>query len=473
MTDHRPILHITPQRGWLNDPNGLTHRDGTWHVFYQYNPSSPDWGPPHWAHVTSGDLVSWESQPVALSPLGAGSDADGIWSGCVVDDQGTPTAVYTGVRSLGPDRWEPHVCLARGDASMETWTRDPANPVLSSLPHGGATVGFRDPWVWRERDEWAMVMGTGIEGVGGALALYRSKDLRTWRYEGVPLQRDEREREPVWTGRMWECPQLAPLGDQHVLVVSVWDDRSARTLNYPVAAIGRFDGLRFEVERWRRFDHGPDCYAPAFLIDAGRVLAWGWSWEALSDQARREQGWASCLTFPRELGILPDGDLMITPAPELESARRDHVVLASKPLSAEQRPLPATGRCLEIESEFALGPAGQVRLEVLRSPDGEETTSIAYDAGRSILSLDRTQASVWGEASGGVHEARLPLDPDGRLRLRVLVDTSIVEVFANDRVVMTARVYPTRPDSVGTAVSGSPGTRLVAGAAWRLAAGSD
>ena len=109
----RPRFHIRPPSGWLNDPNGVILWGDRFHVFYQHNPASAQWGNIHWGHVLSPDLVHWQHEPIALAPEAAGYDADGCWSGCIVDDNGTPTLLYTARRGDTEV-----VCLAIGDADL-------------------------------------------------------------------------------------------------------------------------------------------------------------------------------------------------------------------------------------------------------------------------------------------------------------------------------------------------------------------
>lgn len=474
MPEHRPRHHISPPRGWLNDANGLTLRDGRYHVFHQYNPDTVGWGTARWGHVSSADLVRWERHPIALTPS-VGPDAGGCWSGCIVDDGGIPTAIYTGVESLGTDRWAQTVCLARGTADLMTFRRDTRSPVIAAPPQGGDARGFRDPFVWRDADGWAMVIGTGTDRDGGSVLLYRSPDLLAWRLVGPLLDASIGGFAPGLYGRIWECPQFVPIGDRHVLVFSVWDDGHPSPLPYAtpplhhaIAAIGTFDGLRFEPESMQQLDHGPDFYAPALLREpAGRILAWGWSWEALSESALMEQGWGGCLTFPRELGLDASG-LTMAPPPEIARLRGRAVALGSSPIGPSA-PFAVTGDSLDIEVRMRSGSARRVGVAVRRSADGEEETVIAYDPVAACLSLDRTRSSLDVAAAGGRFEATVPPDQAGGLDLRILVDRSIVEVYANNRVAITARVYPTRTDSSAVAVFADGGdTTIERAVVWPL-----
>ncbi len=153
---HRPRFHFTSPGGWLNDPNGLSHWNGVYHLFYQYNPLAAAHHRIHWGHATSTDLVHWTDEPVALVPGTTGPDRDGCWSGVLVDDGGVPTLVYSG-------RHGEHElpCVARGSADLRYWTKDPANPVITAPPEGVDITAFRDHCVWRESRQ------TGVAPAGG------------------------------------------------------------------------------------------------------------------------------------------------------------------------------------------------------------------------------------------------------------------------------------------------------------------
>ena len=141
---HRPAFHFVAPAGWLNDPNGLTQRDGWYHLFYQYNPFAAVHDRIHWGHARSTDLMHWEHLPIALEP-GDGPDVDGCWSGVLVDDGGVPTLVYSG-RHDGIEL----PCVATGSADLLEWTTDAANPVIPAPPSDLDIVAFRDHCVWWE-----------------------------------------------------------------------------------------------------------------------------------------------------------------------------------------------------------------------------------------------------------------------------------------------------------------------------------
>jgi beta-fructofuranosidase len=318
---HRPRYHFLPPAQWMNDPNGLIQWRGRYHLFYQHHPFGPLWANMHWGHAVSDDLVHWRHLPIALAPTPGGPDEDGVFSGCAVDDDGVPTIVYSGVR--GKDQL---VCLATAadpdDPDLVVWKKHPGNPVIPAHPEGAAWVAYRDPSVWREGDAWYMVHGAGIVDVGGTALLYRAADLIEWEYLGPIHTGDLARREPIWTGSMWECPQLFPLGDRHVLLIAVWFRNPPQpSTHYTAYMTGHFDGQRFTPEQEGLLDVGA-LYAPQTMRDErGRRLLWGWLRETRSDAAQTAAGWSGAMTIPWLLTPRPDGALGIAPVPELEALR--------------------------------------------------------------------------------------------------------------------------------------------------------
>jgi beta-fructofuranosidase len=466
----RPVLHVTPERGWLNDPNGLIHWQGTHHVFHQAEPDRLWFGRMTWGHVSGTDLVHWTRHEPALEPSQP-PDRDGCWTGCVVDVDGEATAIYTGVVALGDDQWTQSVCLATAaDPGLRTWRKHPGNPLQVEPPDFPVTA-FRDPYVWRDRDGWAMVLGSSLPTREGTILLYRSPDLLRWSYQGV-LVRGGDLPDGVWTGQVWECPSLLAAGDgRHILVFSVQDPGTEAVLHYPVAVTGTFDGERFQPDRLTRFDHGRNCYAPAVETTAdGRFLAYGWSWEGLTEQGRQEQGWAGCLTLPREIS-LRDGQVRYRLAADLSVLRTEHWAERDVRL-APQAPGPTRslgGAPYELHLAVDVGDDGGFDLTLCSSPDGAEQTVIRYRAADGSLEFDRDQSSTWPEAIGGVSRASYPRPPSGLIELTVILDHSVVEVFAGDSLVLTERIYPLRPDSdiVRLTAVGGPVT-LARLDGWRL-----
>jgi beta-fructofuranosidase len=455
---HRPRYHLSPPANWLNDPNGIIRYGGRYHVFYQYNPVGPFHHAIHWGHAVSDDLVHWKDEPVALTPSPDGPDRDGCWSGCaVVDEDGTPTALYTG----GRGEWQ-LPCLARaGDADLRTWTKDPNNPIVEEPPTDPAILGtehwaaeFRDHCVWRDGDAWYQLVGAGLESGGGAALLYEGEALDEWEYVGPVLTSTDAD-----DGVVWECPELLDFGDRQLLHVSNYED--------VVYFVGEYADGEFDPEREGLLDYG-DYYAPqSTRDDDGRLLTWGWVQEARDPAAQWDAGWSGTMSLPRVLDVDDDGRLTQRPPAELRDLREERLRSGSVTVEpGEREPLGVDGDALEIDLTVDLGDAGTFDLVVLGSPDGEEETAISVtDAGEVVV--DRSRSSLHPGADASTQT--IPLDAEGPVDLRVFVDGSVIEVFANERRCLTTRAYPVRPDSEAVSVAAEGGTATIESLdAWRL-----
>ncbi|MBD0418532.1 glycoside hydrolase family 32 protein [Streptomyces sp. TRM S81-3] len=463
---HAPRFRVRPPANWINDPNGPFRWRGRYHLFYQHNPHAPVHADIHWGHVSSADLAHWEHHPIALAPTPGGPDEAGCWSGCVVDDGGVPTAVYTGIdrdhAGLGT------ICLARAadpdDLSLAEWRTLPA-PVVGGPPPGLDVVMFRDPFVFRHGGRrWALVGAGHADGTPSVL-LYDCGDLSHWRFAGVLLDGTD----PVAAGAFgdravgWECPQLyATRNGEWVLVVSLWD-ADPWTTGYLTGRLTSTEegGLRFTARHAGPLDHGRDFYAPAVLQEADRTLLWGWSWEARTAGETERAGWAGVLTAPRVVDVHTDGSLRVAPAPELELLR------APEPFVA------APGRAALPEAyDLTVTARARTTLSLLRSASGAELR-VCVDPQEGTVTLDRggwPRTGAEGTApvvvrapratKPGVRQSR-----ETELEVRVLVDGSLYEVFVADRATVTERVYR-RPDDVAQLVVAGPDADV---GGWALA----
>ncbi|MEF8852644.1 MAG: glycoside hydrolase family 32 protein [Haloarculaceae archaeon] len=457
---HRPRYHVSPPANWLNDPNGLIRHDGRYHVFYQYNPGGPYHDSIHWGHAVSDDLVHWRDEPVALTPSPDGPDRDGCWSGCAVVEDGTPSVVYTGGR--GRDQLP---CLARAtDDALRTWRKHAENPIIPAAPDEPELVSsdhwraeFRDHAVWREGDTWYHLVGSGVTGVGGTALLYTGEALTDWTYRGPILTGDWEGAGPVW-----ECPELLRFDESDLLHVSNYED-----VHY---FLGEFDAESFDVDTRGLLDYG-EFYAPQSMVDGDRYLTWGWLPEARDFDAQWDAGWSGTLSVPRVLDVA-DGRLRQRPAPELTALRERRLAeRGTLALSGgERRRLDASGRRLELSLTLSIDDADAAVLSVFESLDRTERTDLRYTRD-SRLVVDRSAASDDPRASTAPQS--MPVPPaDDPLELRVYLDGSTVEVFANERHCLTSRVYPTREDSRGLSVASEGGRARVSDlSVWALGEG--
>ena len=227
LVKERPVCHFTPRTGWLNDPNGFSYYDGKYHLFYQYHPYSSFWGPMHWGHAVSDDMISWEYLPAALAP-DMDYDRLGCFSGSALTmDDGSHLLMYTGCSDkpedpTGRSRWYQSQNIAVKPQGETEYVKYAGNPVITGedLPDGADPYEFRDPYLWRATDgTYRALAANGVydETKGTQLCLFKSDDGFDWRFETV-LFEDKRK-----IGVMWECPNFFLLGGKYVLIASPMD----------------------------------------------------------------------------------------------------------------------------------------------------------------------------------------------------------------------------------------------------------
>lgn len=442
----RPAYHFTPEQGWMNDPNGMVYYDGQYHLFFQYNPDGTQWANIQWGHATSDDLVSWEEHGVKL-PY-----EDGIHQfsgGAVVDEEntagfGTDALVlsYTGHHD-GTEVQDQRIAYSTDNG--ETVTKYVDNPVIDS------DIGeFRDPNVFRYEpdDRWIMAVSrvhTAPDRPAG-IEFYSSDDHVEWTYESTYEVKNTHDAD------LWECPDLFELpvdgGDDSrwVLTVSVDHDREDHH-------IGHFDGTSFSLDRREVADHGFDFYAAMSWANDPEerrlLLAWMNNWPYAGEIPG--PGWRGAQTFPRRLTLVDDGagpELRQRPAPALDTIRGTRLAqITDEPLAPDSDPLAdadVTGRCIEVDALIQPDDASEVGVRVRESSDGDQYTAVSYQPVGSLLRFDRRESGAFfDDATYGERSVTLDPLPDGSIRLRLLVDRSSVELFANDgRLTMSNLVFP-------------------------------
>ena len=437
----RPRLHAVPPVFTMGDPNGLIQVKGIYHLFYQHATTFAANPRMHWGHMRSKDLLSWEHLPIALRP-------DKYWhiaSGSAVNDNGTITAIYTGA--------EPQQqCIATAqDEGLVNWKPYAGNPVIAKPPKDLAVTGFRDPYVWREGQEWVMAVGSGIAGVGGTVLLYQSRDLRNWEYVG-PLCAGRKEE----TGGMWECPSLFSLGHKHVLTCNALPIPLEPARMKTIYFVGTYRDKKLQPEYRDDLDLFGEVWAPQVFIDEkGRRILFLLSWEARNGA---DYGWSGSMSLPRVLSLSADGRLEVQPVEELKSRRDGHRAFGPTVVSPKSTRVlgDLRGDPVEILAVFEPSDRGEFDADrfgvvVRRSPGGEEQTRAFFDARAKRIAVDRTRSSLDPKVYGGSRADRghFALTRGEALRLHIFVDRSVVDVFASGRAAGTTRIYPSRSDSLG------------------------
>lgn len=455
--------HIMAPANWINDPNGLIQYNGEYHVFYQHHPYDENWGPMHWGHVKSKDLVHWDHLPIALAPTEE-YEKGGCFSGSAVDDDGVLTLIYTGNLFIDREKdiLDQSQCIATSTDGIH-FTKEPLNPVISEIPAEGSGH-FRDPKVWKHEEYWYMVLGTRKEETG-KVVLYKSKDLREWEYIGVLAESDGT------LGYMWECPDFFELGGKHVLLFSPQgmdaQGDSCKNLfqtGYLTGAYN-YETNEFEHGSFNELDHGHDFYAvQTFLDDKGRRIAIGWMdmWE--SDMPTKEDGWAGALTLPRELTAGKNGKIQMSPVQELELLREaEHHVCVDQTVSG-QFFIETKEDLIEVRADFDLSKTDAKTAGIHIRGVNEEVTTIKYQIHEQKLVLDCSKS---GKGEDGIRST--VLQADGRLSLRFFIDRSSIEIFANEgQAVMTSRIYP-KEERLGIELFAEDGNAQVSGLTyWTL-----
>ena len=328
----RPVYHVTPTVGWLNDPNGFSFYDGYYHLFYQYNPYSTTWDTMHWGHLVSEDLLHWKRLPAALAPSKQ-YDNFGIFSGSAITaPDGRHLLIYTGVEEFeagdGSKEIRQTQCLAFGDGV--DYEKYENNPVITPemLPDGSSTADFRDPKIWYEEKEncYYCVIGSSTFNDGGTVVLFSSPDLYKWEYVST-LDRSCNDY-----GFMWECPDLFRIGGTDFIPLLPMK-MFARGIefhsgNNAAYLAGIYDREKHTFMRRGIFslDYGIDFYAPQSMVTPdGRRIMVAWMQTPETKHATPQNAkWFGQLTFPREL-TQKEGRLIQNPIREIETLRKEEV----------------------------------------------------------------------------------------------------------------------------------------------------
>ncbi len=440
----RPEYHFTPAKGWMNDPNGMFFLDGQYHLFFQHYPDSTVWGPMHWGHAVSNDLVTWEELPIALYPDSLGY----IFSGsAVLDEENTSglgtsenpplVAIFTyhdmaGEKSGKQDFQSQGIAFSLDKG--KTWTKYEANPVL---PNQGIR-DFRDPKVSRitladGKKTWLMTLAAQDR-----VQFYQSEDLKTWKFWGEFGQGIGAH------GGVWECPDLIPLqapnGEEKWVLITSINPGGPQKGSASQYFIGKFENGVFTPDdtmiRW--LDYGPDNYAGVTWAnvpaDQNRTLFMGWMSNWLYAQVVPTSTWRSAMTLARELSLFDiDGTLLVKSAPvkELEAQRGEPIEIE------KQSGLPS--QATEIMAELD----GSDDFSLTISNELGEQIHITKESG--LVSIDRSNAgkSDFHEDFAAMHSAPMSWEAKD---IRIFLDASSVELFVNNgELVMTSLLFPNSP----------------------------
>ncbi|MFK8055988.1 MAG: glycoside hydrolase family 32 protein [Saprospiraceae bacterium] len=454
---HRPQVHFTPEKAWMNDPNGLVFHNGLYHLYYQYNPDSTVWGPMHWGHATSTDLVQWAHHDIALFPSEQGT----IFSGSIVVDKGNTTGFGTAENPALIAIYTQHSHSKEDDGDLDfqtqgisystdggfNWTRYAENPVL---PNPGLK-DFRDPKViWhKESERWIMALAA-LDRV----KFYTSPDLKTWEFTsdfgpGVGSQ----------TG-IWECPDLFPIRDdrsgelQYALIVSVQDGapNGGTGTSY---FIGQFDGKKFTPTVGHRkplwLDYGTDNYAFVTFSDGptseNRRLGIGWMSNWQYAQQVPTTTWRSAMTAARVLTLHTTEDglrLKSTLVPDYMKIRERKARFNRLSDVAPSDLFRTLGDWATDPLEISIATPGGVTPNFsieLASSEGD-TVSFGYDKEAALYFIDRSKINSkgWSDTFSARHTAKRKTWTTAPF-LNILLDRSSIELMGDNGFTPMTDIY--------------------------------
>ena len=496
---YRPTYHfcLPEDMGQPGDPNGAFYANGRYHLMYLYSRRGEGFC---WGHISSKDLVHWRHHPDAIRP---GHGDEGCFSGGgFVDDDGTAYLSY----SMLPRRTQKEISEIKGGtefggiglavgsgAHFDSWTKLDVNPVIKSTqwgimeaerPNGEkAFLGTADPSnIWKKDGRYYVLTGNlpvlnkvgrvptaPISEQGDRLYLFVSEDLKNWKYQHVFY-----ERRPEWTDRSEDnmCPSFLPLPSS--------PDGGPASRKHLLLFISHNKGCQYYVgdyrnDRFYQDNHGRmswtdnTFFAPEALVDKqGRQIMWAW----LTDNppGEKAKGWSGVYGLPRTLWLGEDDTLRMQPVKELENLRGNEKSWQGITLAdGETKKLEGVvGDSCELLIEIKPGDSLRCGLKVRASGDGQEETLLYYDAGAKQLVFDSTRSGAAGRKV--VERAPFTLKKGEILKLRVFVDKSVVEIFANDRQAISRRVYPGRGDSLGVVLfANGPGAQFKRIKSWEMA----
>ena len=418
---YRPVFHLSPTRGWMNDPNGLVWHNGRWHLFYQHAPDHVCWDPGmHWGHAVSHDLSHWEHWPIALYPDELGA----IFSGSAAvreerREEGELVACFTHAHERGQIQ-----SLAFSRDEGKTWNKYEGNPVLAIDRRD-----FRDPKIFRYGPEWRMIIAAGFEA-----QVYASSNLTEWTFLSTFPS-------PV-PGCTWECPDLIELDGQWILIASlILPNSLPKDGNNSRFWLGNFDGFTFTAESGpHALSLGPDDYAAVSwnnVPDRRKVIiGWMCHWTYANQTPTQDEGWRGVMTMPRVLSV-KNGALMQKPPEEFRKRRGEPILITEEGIVFRFQ-------AFEIELEVDLTQLRAAEVGIRFRNDADESVQIIYNHESGEICIDRMLSGKtdFHKDFAGVFRAPLPIE-NNSLKLSTFVDSCSVEVFAQDGLLYgAALVFP-------------------------------
>ncbi len=441
---HKPLLHLTPPLGWMNDPNGLIFYNNEYHLFYQFYPYDASWGPMHWGYAKSDDLLTWKHQDVALAP---DQDYDlefGCFSGTSIIKDNELYLMYTGVNK--GHQTQNLAVLEKGK-----FRKLDCNPVIdkSHLPSHYLIADFRDPKVWEENGVYYSIIACRTKFDYSSILLFKSDNLEKWSYVGIFFDYKSK-------GTMIECPNLIKINNQYLLIFSIQfsqNDKDLKSQNIH-SAYYLFGHIDFKKGHFicetpiKEFDKGFDFYAPQVLENINKeniLIGWNAMWDR--NYPSQKDNWVGQTTLPRKL-VFEKNKLKQIPIAEiknyyLESINKEIVLKNEYSLET----LECNAFDLEVELDLS-NCSKDCSFDLLVVTKKQETLKIEYNNLTNIIKMDRKNFGELIRSAGKEDNVReTKINENDLLKLRLIIDKSTMELFINDgEEVMSATSYTNNQD---------------------------
>ena len=460
-----PQFHLAAPAGWLNDPNGLIYHDGLYHAFYQHHPYSQDWGPMHWGHATSTDMIHWQHQPIALAP-GDDYDKSGCFSGSAISHEGKLYLFYTGHNWLAAEGDDSQIYEAQCVAISEDGIHFEKKGIVLEPPKG--YMHFRDPKVWYQEGKWWMVVGARDEKDQGQVLLFSSETLfeegQQWSNDYTVLGKTDDKN--VY---MWECPDFFPISQENEFAI-VFSPQGKRAEGYQYRNLFQSGAL---IGQWSpnhpfkpqghfiELDNGHDYYAPqSFTTPDGRRVSMGWMDMWNSPMPSKSEFWSGCFTLPREITFdKAQNRLRMIPVKEVESLRQKKQTI--QPLTLNNQSIKLINNTPAIELDLTWSLDSQAEKFGLWLGEGLELF-VDNQSHRLVLNRHYPQHNISGARS-------IPLPEGCELNLRIFIDRSSIEIFVNKGEFTFSSRYYAQQDTQALRLFAMNGdATLINGEYWQL-----
>lgn len=423
----KPKFHITAKSYLQNSM--LTYYKDKYHIFFltptdNENKKASNYN--SWGHVSSKNLIHWKEEELAIKP-DKEYDKYGCWNGSLIIKDEIPYLFYTGIN---PETQ----CLAVGDKDLNKFNKYEQNPIIQNRPEEINITGFRDPFVWFDKDcKWKMILGCGIHGsfgthyAGGGVLIYESDNLYSWHYRGLMFKKSIAEG-----GFYFETPNYSDLGKMEILMVSP---------NAPVVYwLGHFKNNSFDSKTSaKRLDYGDCFYAASLFNDKkhNRILLTGWISEAVETRKQKNNG---CIGLPKIISLDRKNTLNIHPVPELNNLRKDIIIDEKNIINSKKNNFNQfESNTFEIKLNILNDNFNKVIFNFCMNRKNDEYTSIILDSKNSNFELNRSKSSLKEGSDLSLIETTIPIK---NLIIHMYVDVSVIEVFLNYKKIITSRIYP-------------------------------